>query len=43
MGHEDGEADAINDGYGAGADLAELKATIDQMEFPAFTLTRGQA
>lgn len=39
MGHEDGEADAINDGYGAGADLVELKATIDKMEFPTFTLT----
>ena len=40
VGHEDGEADAINDGYGAGADLAELKVTIDQMEFPTFALTR---
>jgi integrase len=40
MGHEKGETDAIHDGYGAGADLAELKATIDQMDFPTFALMR---
>jgi len=40
MGHEKGETDAIHDGYGAGADLAELKVTIDQMDFPTFALMR---
>lgn len=35
-GHEDGEIDAMNLNYGKGADLKNLKATIDQIEFPTF-------
>ena len=38
VGHEDGDIDAINFNYGKGADLKNLKATIDQIEFTTFPL-----
>lgn len=36
VGHEDGEIDRMNLGYGEGADLKTLKETVDQIEFPTF-------
>ena len=36
VGHEDGEIDRMNLGYGEGADLTTLKETVDQIEFPTF-------
>lgn len=38
VGHEDGEIDRMNLGYGEGADLKTLKDTVDQIEFPTFRL-----
>jgi integrase len=40
VGHEEGEVDRINLGYGEGADIRELKQTIDLIDYPTFNLTR---
>lgn len=40
VGHEEGEVDRINLGYGEGADIRELKRTIDLIEYPTFVLSR---
>lgn|GEM_PF-1031954 len=40
VGHEEGEVDRINLGYGEGADIRELKQTIDLIEYPTFRLSR---
>lgn len=40
VGHEEGEVDRINLGYGEGADIRELKRTIDLIDYPTFSLSR---